>query len=88
MVLLPVIFCHLFFNHIEPIDWVGGGVIVLKQASKTNQIIIMCYDFKLFYYDFYRYRLYGNWKNETYAHHAKMIRVRAECLEKAKYIMK
>ncbi|KAL5011569.1 hypothetical protein ScPMuIL_010120 [Solemya velum] len=35
-----------------------------------------------------RYRLYGNWKNETYAYHAKMIRVRAECLEKAKYIMK
>ncbi|KAL4230734.1 THO complex subunit 2 [Mactra antiquata] len=35
-----------------------------------------------------RYRMYGNWKNETYNQHPKLIRVKADCLEKAKYIMK
>ncbi|XP_069131332.1 THO complex subunit 2-like isoform X4 [Argopecten irradians] len=35
-----------------------------------------------------RYRLYGNWKNDTYSHHSKLIRARADCMERAKYIMK
>ncbi|KAL3879965.1 hypothetical protein ACJMK2_032241 [Sinanodonta woodiana] len=35
-----------------------------------------------------RYRVYGNWKNESYMVHPKLIKVRADCLERAKYIMK
>ncbi|XP_033742553.1 THO complex subunit 2-like isoform X3 [Pecten maximus] len=42
---------------------------------------------KLFPY-MLRYRLYGNWKNDTYSQHAKLIRARADCMERAKYIMK
>ncbi|VDI35716.1 THO complex subunit 2 [Mytilus galloprovincialis] len=42
---------------------------------------------KLYPYEL-RYRLYGNWKNDTYSQHSKLICIRADCLEKAKYIMK
>ncbi|XP_025088766.1 THO complex subunit 2-like isoform X1 [Pomacea canaliculata] len=35
-----------------------------------------------------RYRMYGHWKNETYFTHPKLIRVRADTLERAKYIMR
>ncbi|XP_061165363.1 THO complex subunit 2-like isoform X2 [Saccostrea echinata] len=42
---------------------------------------------KLFPYEL-RYRLYGNWKNDTYSQHPKLVRVRADCLERAKYLMK
>lgn len=36
----------------------------------------------------FRYRLYGQWKNDNYSQHAKLIKIRADCLERAKYIMK
>ncbi|XP_060572351.1 THO complex subunit 2-like isoform X2 [Ruditapes philippinarum] len=42
---------------------------------------------KLFPYEL-RYRMYGNWKNEMYNIHPSLIKVKADCLEKAKYIMK
>ncbi|XP_052792425.1 THO complex subunit 2-like isoform X2 [Mya arenaria] len=42
---------------------------------------------KLFPYEL-RYRMYGNWKNELYISHPALIRVKADCLEKSKYIMK
>ncbi|KAJ8298480.1 hypothetical protein KUTeg_025011 [Tegillarca granosa] len=42
---------------------------------------------KLYPYEL-RYRLYGNWKNDSYNHHAKLIRTKADSLERAKYIMK
>jgi len=32
--------------------------------------------------------MYGNWKNEVYMSHPRLIRVRADAIEKAKYIMK
>ncbi|WAQ98685.1 LOW QUALITY PROTEIN: THOC2-like protein [Mya arenaria] len=37
---------------------------------------------------FLSYRMYGNWKNELYISHPALIRVKADCLEKSKYIMK
>ncbi|XP_040179868.1 THO complex subunit 2 [Rana temporaria] len=36
----------------------------------------------------YRYRLYGQWKNETYNSHPLLVRVKAQTIERAKYIMK
>ncbi|XP_048243407.1 THO complex subunit 2-like [Haliotis rufescens] len=42
---------------------------------------------KLYKYEL-RYRLYGHWKNDSHQHHAILIRRRADCLERAKYIMK
>ncbi|BFZ15044.1 hypothetical protein BsWGS_18083 [Bradybaena similaris] len=42
---------------------------------------------KLYPYEI-RYRLYGTWKNETYFNYPILIRARADCLERAKYIMK
>ncbi|XP_070553830.1 THO complex subunit 2-like isoform X2 [Ptychodera flava] len=42
---------------------------------------------KAFPYEF-RYRLYGQWKNETYALHPQLIRVKANTIDKSKYIMK
>uniref|UniRef100_K1QG84 THO complex subunit 2 n=1 Tax=Magallana gigas TaxID=29159 RepID=K1QG84_MAGGI len=41
---------------------------------------------KLFPYEL-RYRLYGNWKND-YSQHPKLVRIRADCLERARYLMK
>ncbi|KAL8617110.1 hypothetical protein ACOMHN_014280 [Nucella lapillus] len=35
-----------------------------------------------------RYRMYGHWKNEVYLTHPKLIRVKADTLERAKYIMR
>jgi len=32
--------------------------------------------------------MYGNWKNDMYNYHPRLIRVKADCLEKSKYIMK
>ena len=40
------------------------------------------------FYLFIRYRLYGQWKNDTYSNHAVLIRQKADVVEKAKYIMK
>ncbi|KAH9492653.1 THO complex subunit 2, partial [Bulinus truncatus] len=42
---------------------------------------------KLYPYEI-RYRLYGTWKNETYFLYPVLIRTRADCLDRAKYIMK
>ncbi|KAH9492652.1 THO complex subunit 2 [Bulinus truncatus] len=42
---------------------------------------------KLYPYEI-RYRLYGTWKNETYFLYPILIRTRADCLDRAKYIMK
>ncbi|KAH3839564.1 hypothetical protein DPMN_112996, partial [Dreissena polymorpha] len=42
---------------------------------------------KMFPYEL-RYRVYGNWKNELYNSHPQLIKVKADCLEKSKYIMK
>ncbi|ELU01720.1 hypothetical protein CAPTEDRAFT_223841 [Capitella teleta] len=42
---------------------------------------------KLLRYE-YRYRLYGQWKNESQTSHARLIRVKADVLDRAKYIMK
>merc|ERR1712142_741276 len=36
----------------------------------------------------FRYRLYGQWKNDSYNSHARLIRAKADCLERGKYIMK
>ncbi|XP_041357183.1 THO complex subunit 2-like isoform X2 [Gigantopelta aegis] len=35
-----------------------------------------------------RYRMYGHWKNDAYGQHPVLIRRRADCLDRAKYIMK
>lgn len=42
---------------------------------------------KLLRYE-HRYRLYGQWKNEAHVHHARLIRARADILDKSRYIMK
>uniref|UniRef100_A0A2C9JZK7 THO complex subunit 2 n=1 Tax=Biomphalaria glabrata TaxID=6526 RepID=A0A2C9JZK7_BIOGL len=42
---------------------------------------------KLYPYEI-RYRLYGTWKNESYFLYPILIRTRADCLDRAKYIMK
>lgn len=36
----------------------------------------------------FRYRLYGNWKNDTYNQHPRLVRIRADSMERAKYLMK
>ncbi|XP_063793311.1 THO complex subunit 2 isoform X1 [Pseudophryne corroboree] len=36
----------------------------------------------------YRYRLYGQWKNETYNNHPLLVKVKAQTFDRAKYIMK
>nr|XP_033800871.1 THO complex subunit 2 isoform X3 [Geotrypetes seraphini] len=43
--------------------------------------------FKTFSYHF-RYRLYGQWKNETYNSHPLLMKVKAQTIDRAKYIMK
>ncbi|KAG9271877.1 THO complex subunit 2 [Astyanax mexicanus] len=43
--------------------------------------------FKLFPYQ-HRYRLYGQWKNETYSNHPLLVKVKAQTVDRAKYIMK
>uniref|UniRef100_A0A3Q3X0R8 THO complex subunit 2 n=1 Tax=Mola mola TaxID=94237 RepID=A0A3Q3X0R8_MOLML len=43
--------------------------------------------FKLFPYQ-HRYRLYGQWKNETYTSHPLLVKVKAHTVERARYIMK
>ncbi|XP_068267883.1 THO complex subunit 2 isoform X1 [Nyctibius grandis] len=43
--------------------------------------------FKTFPYQ-YRYRLYGQWKNETYDSHPLLVKVKAQTIDRAKYIMK
>uniref|UniRef100_A0AAY4AW48 THO complex subunit 2 n=1 Tax=Denticeps clupeoides TaxID=299321 RepID=A0AAY4AW48_9TELE len=43
--------------------------------------------FKLFPYQ-YRYRLYGQWKNETYNGHPLLVKVKAQTVDRSKYIMK
>ncbi|XP_026135329.1 THO complex subunit 2-like isoform X1 [Carassius auratus] len=43
--------------------------------------------FKLFPYQ-HRYRLYGQWKNETYGHHPLLVKIKAQTVDRAKYIMK
>nr|XP_054586569.1 THO complex subunit 2 isoform X1 [Nothobranchius furzeri]XP_054586570.1 THO complex subunit 2 isoform X1 [Nothobranchius furzeri]XP_054586571.1 THO complex subunit 2 isoform X1 [Nothobranchius furzeri] len=43
--------------------------------------------FKLFPYQ-HRYRLYGQWKNETYSGHPLLVKVKAQTVDRAKYIMK
>lgn len=35
-----------------------------------------------------RYRLFGQWKNETYSSHPLLVKVKAQTVERAKYIMK
>ncbi|XP_043560804.1 THO complex subunit 2 isoform X1 [Chiloscyllium plagiosum] len=36
----------------------------------------------------YRYRLYGQWKNDTYSSHPLLVKVKAQTIDRAKYIMK
>ncbi|ELW68126.1 THO complex subunit 2 [Tupaia chinensis] len=36
----------------------------------------------------YRYRLYGQWKNESYNTHPLLLKVKAQTVDRAKYIMK
>lgn len=43
--------------------------------------------FKTFPYQ-YRYRLYGQWKNDTYNSHPLLVKVKAQTIDRAKYIMK
>ncbi|XP_057353480.1 THO complex subunit 2-like [Manis pentadactyla] len=43
--------------------------------------------FKAFPYQ-HRYRLYGQWKNETYNNHPLLVKVKAQTIHRAKYIMK
>ncbi|XP_057353478.1 THO complex subunit 2-like [Manis pentadactyla] len=43
--------------------------------------------FKAFPYQ-HRYRLYGQWKNETYNNHPLLVKVKAQTIDRAKYIMK
>ncbi|KAB1253298.1 THO complex subunit 2 [Camelus dromedarius] len=42
--------------------------------------------FKTFPYQ-HRYRLYGQWKNETYNSHPLLVKVKAQTIDRAKYIM-
>lgn len=42
---------------------------------------------KLLRYE-HRYRLYGQWKNEAHLNHARLIRARADILDRSRYIMK
>ncbi|XP_074649653.1 THO complex subunit 2-like isoform X2 [Tubulanus polymorphus] len=42
---------------------------------------------KMFPYE-YRYRLYGQWKNDTCSSQAVLIRLKGDSIEKAKYILK
>lgn len=35
-----------------------------------------------------RYRLYGQWKNESYSNHPKMVVAKAATIKRAKYITK
>ena len=35
-----------------------------------------------------RYRLYGQWKNDSHLHHPRLMCARADVIERAKYIMK
>uniref|UniRef100_A0A3B3Y4C6 THO complex subunit 2 n=1 Tax=Poecilia mexicana TaxID=48701 RepID=A0A3B3Y4C6_9TELE len=42
--------------------------------------------FKLFPYQ--HYRLYGQWKNETYSGHPLLVKVKAQTVERARYIMR
>uniref|UniRef100_A0A3B4GW35 THO complex subunit 2 n=1 Tax=Pundamilia nyererei TaxID=303518 RepID=A0A3B4GW35_9CICH len=42
--------------------------------------------FKLFPYQ--HYRLYGQWKNETYSSHPLLVKVKAQTVDRAKYIMR
>ena len=37
---------------------------------------------------FFRYMLYGYWKNRSYDSHPELVRVRTDILNRAKYIMK
>ncbi|XP_016063723.1 PREDICTED: THO complex subunit 2-like [Miniopterus natalensis] len=43
--------------------------------------------FKTFPYQ-HRYRLYGQWKNATYNSHPLLVKVKAQTIDKVKYIMK
>ncbi|KAI5935692.1 THO complex subunit 2 [Manis javanica] len=43
--------------------------------------------FKTFPYQ-HRYHLYGQWKNETYNNHPLLVKVKAQTIDRAKYIMK
>ncbi|XP_048653062.1 THO complex subunit 2 [Marmota marmota marmota] len=43
--------------------------------------------FKTFPYQ-HRYHLYGQWKNETYNSHPLLVKVKAQTIDRAKYIMK
>nr|NP_001366034.1 THO complex subunit 2-like [Jaculus jaculus] len=43
--------------------------------------------FKTFPYQ-HRYRLYGQWKNDTYNSHPLLVKVKAQTIDRAKYIMK
>uniref|UniRef100_A0A2K5CJY7 THO complex subunit 2 n=1 Tax=Aotus nancymaae TaxID=37293 RepID=A0A2K5CJY7_AOTNA len=43
--------------------------------------------FKTFPYQ-HRYHLYGQWKNETYNSHPLLVKVKAQTIHRAKYIMK
>ncbi|XP_036596611.1 THO complex subunit 2-like [Trichosurus vulpecula] len=43
--------------------------------------------FKTFPYQ-YRYRLYGQWKNETYNNHPHLVKAKTQTTDRAKYIMK
>ncbi|XP_037678702.1 THO complex subunit 2 [Choloepus didactylus] len=43
--------------------------------------------FKTFPYQ-HRYRLYGQWKNETYNSHPLLVKIKAQTIDRAKYIMK
>ncbi|XP_032812381.1 THO complex subunit 2 isoform X4 [Petromyzon marinus] len=36
----------------------------------------------------YRYRLYGQWKNETYASHTQLVRIKVQTVDRSKYLMK
>ncbi|XP_030637187.1 THO complex subunit 2 [Chanos chanos] len=43
--------------------------------------------FKLFPYQ-HRYRLYGQWKNESYNNHPQLVKVKAQTVDRARYFMK
>ncbi|XP_062856432.1 THO complex subunit 2 isoform X2 [Trichomycterus rosablanca] len=43
--------------------------------------------FKLLPYQ-HRYRLYGQWKSQTYSSHPLLVKVKAQTVDRAKYIMK
>ncbi|NP_001313476.1 THO complex subunit 2 [Danio rerio] len=43
--------------------------------------------FKFFPYQ-HRYRLYGQWKNETYSNHPLLVKIKAQTVDRSKYIMK